>query len=156
MKGWTTPYNFLPFTQELADDGKPHLTEADGETEVPFDYLSVDDWKDLKLGPWHPESGIPTPLSVEDEEFFAQTLINVKSYRETVVGNPDISYPPIAILRSDFKPVCVGYSRPGPQEPFDFSSGRYVPGDTSCTLVIFNPSMFYHSPKSEFCFHHNK
>lgn len=146
--GWPSLWSFFPLESDREDDrlraqddtaGLPWLAEADG-AEVPMDFHNLTDWKRLKLGPYHPRSGIAKEaLTPEAESFLAETLARAKAYRETgMVYKSDVQYPPIACLRAVHtdgagKDPCLRQVRRlSPDGTFDFGSLATVvhaPGD---------------------------
>jgi hypothetical protein len=50
------------------------------------------------------------------------------------VHNPDVTYPPIAVLRSDAVPTITRLRRPAPGAAFDYSTALTTPGDGRITL----------------------
>lgn len=63
--GWTTPFYFFPEAGQRMTDGRPPFSEVDGTTAVEIDMHNFQHWKDYRLGPYHPESGVT--MSPDDE-----------------------------------------------------------------------------------------
>ena len=57
----------------------------------------------------------------EDRAFFAETLKRAAAYRELMVCDPSVKYPPMAIVASDAAATPVAFRR-GPDELFDFEN----------------------------------
>jgi len=127
--GWTSSTHFLPSSSEKPN---PHanafLTEADGQTEVPVQFHDLHDWRSLRLGPFHPTSGIEG-VSHDMATFFCETLKRAKLFREQLRHKPDLTYPPMIMLLGSGTPTPISYQRPAPDEPFDFSSPLTTDGD---------------------------
>ena len=135
---WPSVWSFFNSPGEREAQGKSEitwdpLTEADGETPVPCDFHRVEDWRRLKLGPYGPNSGVEE-VTPEMEAFLEATLIEAKAYRAQLVHNPHITYPPIAVLRSDARPTITRLNRPTPEGPFDYASAMTTAGDGRITL----------------------
>ena len=135
---WPSVWTFFNGTGEREAQGKSEATwsplrEADGTTLVPCDFHNLDDWKRLKLGPYGPASSV-SEVSSEMEIFLQETLTRAKDYRQQLVHNPAVNYPPIAVLRSDAAPTITQLCRPSPDGAFDYDAAFTTPGDGRITL----------------------
>ena len=135
---WPSVWSFFNIDGEREAQGKSEsswapLTEADGTTPVPCDFHNLEDWKRLKLGPYGPDSGI-SEVTPEMEAFLQGTLTRAKAYRQKLVHNPAITYPPIAVLRSDAVPTITKLTRLVPDASFDYKGAITSPGDGRITL----------------------
>ena len=115
--GWTAPYYFMPLQTERAALDRYHLAEADG-TEVKCDFHNIADWKRLKIGPYHAESGVLMDHAAE--EFFEETLKQAREYRQMMVAKPGVDYPPIAVIASACMDTVTTWCRATPDSPFCF------------------------------------
>lgn len=139
---WPSGYHALPLPGDPGYEGRPHLAEADGETEVAADFYDIEDWRRLRLGPYHPRSGVL--MEAGAEAFLCETLRRARAFRAQIVYDPLVEYPPIVVLKSDaVKKTATTYLRPSSDAPFEFSSGklspRYTPGDGR--IWAYGPSL---------------
>jgi hypothetical protein len=138
---WPSVAHFLPNLREQrareALTG-PSLQEADGSA-VAADLHDVATWERLKLGPFHPRSGVALPLSAPDRAFLEATLKRAAAYRELMVHDPAVRYPPMAVVASDAKPTPVAFRRPARDAPFDFEGAVTVTGDGRFDLKSDGP-----------------
>ena len=127
--GWTAGYYFLPNKDDWNDRAaaeRPHLVEADGLTEVACDFHTLEDWERCRLGPFDPRSGCAAEMRTPaNRAFFRETLRQAKAFRKLMVYDPNVDYPPIAVLASDAVATHSTVRRPTPDAPFDF----LFPGD---------------------------
>ena len=133
---WTSGYHFLPCREEEAQHvarfGAPTFCEADG-TPIDADLHDIETYRRLQLGPYHPRSGIPLPLSASDEVCFSEVLTRARAFRLSLAFNPAICYPPQAVIARDATPTPTTWVRADPAAPFSFapdgSDARCMVGD---------------------------
>jgi pimeloyl-ACP methyl ester carboxylesterase len=110
----TAPFYFLPYPMERERWGKPHVITFWDESKTTldqYDLHKVDTWKRLKIGMYHPESGVEyTPA----HDAWLQTVLNrVRTYREGLIptnsGLKSSDCPPVCVLRSDYADTEFGY-----------------------------------------------
>ena len=90
--------------------GSAALKEASGATIV-ADLHDIETYRRLRIGPYHPRSGVPLPLSEEDEAFFSETLRRARAYRELMTYDPSTEYPPMAVVAASNAPTPVTWVR---------------------------------------------
>jgi len=135
--GWPSPNFFWPLLGQPNSQGGPHLVEADGSA-VQCDFHNIKDWKTLRLGPYHPNSGVD--MDSEADAFFAETLAQAQAYKRLVVCDPAVMYPPIAVLNSDAEPTITSFRREGIDQPFNMLQGfATTPGDGRVALSDAHP-----------------
>lgn len=134
---WPSGFHFLPTVKEQAESealfgGAFALCEADG-AKVEVDFHDIESYRRLKLGPFHPRSGVSLPLSDADEAFLVETLRRARAFRELMVRDPSFIYPPMAVIAASNSVTPVGWKRPSPEAPFNFGDGDAdvlnAPGD---------------------------
>jgi len=129
-----SPFHFFPLADDKNDLGGSFLQEANGDP-VQFDLHDLQDCKRLKLGPYHPNSKVPESHTESSNVFFGELLRRAQAYRQLLKYDPNVTYPPIAVLRSDCAQVTAAYKRPSSDAPFDFQTRVEVPGDGRVSLV---------------------
>jgi len=120
---WPSLWYLMPTENEIGLGCAPRLSEADGKTTVGMDYHNLEDWKKMKLGPYHPRSGVR--IDKPTEVFLESTLRRAQAFRERLKCDSSVNYPPIAVLKSDADDKLeTTVFRPQPDAPFDFLKKR--------------------------------
>ena len=133
---WPSGTHFLPNLREQKLRPIASLQEVDG-TRIDADLHDVATWERLKLGPFDPRSGVT--LSAEDRAFFVETLKRAAAYRELMVHDPSVKYPPMAVVASDAAATPVAFRRPAPDALFDFEAAITVAGDGRFDIASVGP-----------------
>jgi len=138
--GWPSGFHFFNNVGERETSegtfcsGLYDIKETGEEIDTVCDFHNIDDWKRLKIGPYHPSSGCE--MNPSAEVFFAETLARAKEFRHKIMFDEKVTYPPIAVIASDYAETVIAW---GKQEHegiflFDGTKSKKTPGDLRVAL----------------------
>lgn len=109
------------------------LSDQDGNP-IKFDLHELETWKRLKLGMYHPESGVK--VDKNKEKWFQSVLAKCLAFRKTLTphtSNGKDYYPPVAVIRGNHMETNLAFVM-GKNGLVDFDNAITQPGDGRITL----------------------
>eukprot|EP00956_Cyclotella_meneghiniana_P001816 scaffold1997_cov79-Cyclotella_meneghiniana.AAC.1 len=102
------------------------LFDASGQP-VEYDLNKLETWAKLKIGMYHPNSGVQ--VTAAKEAWFRSVLNKCLAFRKGLIpSKPSSAFPPVAVLRSDGFPSKFGFHI-DTDGHVDFSKANMMPGD---------------------------
>jgi len=120
---FVSPYCFFP-----TDPSRSELQSADGRA-IEHDWYDPEHWEREGFSVFHPRSGVRP--SAGHRLHLRRALQAARGFRRNLQGREDLSYPPVAVLRSSVHPTIAGLVRGGPESVrnWDSVSVPALPGD---------------------------
>lgn len=120
----------IAYPGERTKYGNEHTTmlyDATGKDYKDFDLNKLDTWKKLKIGMYHPKSGVT--ITPAKETWFQSILTKCLAFRKGLIPTkPESEYPPVAVLHSDGLPTKFGFYL-NANGHVDFDKVKTLPGD---------------------------
>mmetsp|Transcript_26151 Transcript_26151/g.31650 ORF Transcript_26151/g.31650 Transcript_26151/m.31650 type:complete len:387 (-) Transcript_26151:239-1399(-) len=125
-----SPFFFLSRLNEREAYGKEHLdllVDTD-EKPVPIDLHKIETFQELKMGMYHPESGIDKSQQQKLEKWVQSILDKALAFRKSLIPplppsvSKAIEYPPVSVLRGDHCPTEFSYVQRAEDGMVDFEN----------------------------------
>jgi len=122
-----SPFHFITSLNERERYGKETTDMLRDEHGKPLhlDLHKLETWKELKIGMYHPDSGVQPDQA--KEEWMQAILNKCLSFRKSLMPSKEKAYPPVAVLVGNHTPTIFGFVQK--KGLIDFDNPIKMPGD---------------------------